>query len=122
MRPGALLAMMDMGAMREELDDIDQRERAVHELCEYVANCYLQRAPIGVDHFPTSPTDRQVAMAWCPYREFADRLRKHMRDHHANVVVDHVRLFGYVDYIYGCGVLRGRCQLGHPPNFLRLAQ
>ena len=114
--------MMDMGAMREELDDIDQRERAVQDLCEYVANCYLQRVSIAIDRFPSSSTDRQVAMAWCPYHEFADRLRKHMRDHHANVVVDHVRLFGYVDYIYGCGVARGRCQLGQPPDFLRLAQ
>lgn len=121
MRPGCG-TMMDMGAMREELDVLDQRERTIQDLCEYVAYCYLRRAPIAIDRLPSSHADRQLAMAWCPYDEFADRIRKHMRNHHANVVVDHLRLFGYVDYIYGNGGLRGRCQLGYPPDFLRLTQ
>lgn len=113
---------MDLRALREELDDIHDRERAIVELCEHVADCYLNNTSIAYHRFHTRATERHVAMAWCPYHVFADRIRKHMHDHHPNVVLDHVRLFGYVDYIFGCGVTRGRCQLGYPPSFVRLAQ
>lgn len=113
---------IDMGELRDELDEIDSRERTLRALYEHVAECYMRRAPIAIERFPASSADRQVAMAWCPYHEFADGLRAHMRDHYPHAVLDHVRLFGYVDYIYGGGALRGRCRHGYPPSVVRLAR